>query len=375
MAGVPKNNNRKPTAKKSFSMQNFKKKTNTEDVPDKPLKWLKLSPALKEATGLPGIPLGYVTLARGFSNTGKSTVACEAAVAAQKEGVLPIIIDTENNIGRKRLEMMGFDTSDDFYIEIDNAYLLENYGKKQDKNRNEAAIEDMAECIKDFLKMQEDGDLPFDLLFVIDSLGTLDCIRSVNAQEKNTSDNNMWNAGAFEKSFKYLLNDKIPSSRKENNKYTNSIVGVQKIWIDSMGAGVVKHKGGEAFFYGARLIYHFGGVAAHSTKKVNATSKGRDVSYGIETKVGVVKNQINDDLGGIAMEGKIISVPHGFIGSEKIDIDKYKKENIQYFRTALGSDVNAEDLATVYTKGDDGMDVETLTDTINANVDFDNEKK
>jgi len=292
MAKTPTNKAaRKPTGKKSFSLTDFKKKTNSENIANKPLKWLKCSPAFKEATGLDGFPMGYVALTRGFSNTGKSTSLSEAIVGAQKQGVLPIIIDTENNLSLSRLEKMGFDLGDDddgFFIYIDNDYLLENFGKNHDKNRQEAAIEDMAECIHHFLDLQDAGELPYDLLFAVDSFGTLDCIKTINAHEKNSSDNNMWNAGAFEKSFKYLVNSRLPRSRKVDKPYTNTLVGVQKIWVDSMGAGVIKHKGGEALFYGARLIFHHGGIASHGTKKIAATFGGSDVSYGVETKIRVV---------------------------------------------------------------------------------------
>lgn len=361
---VPKNQKtRKPTTKKSFSLDDFKKKIGGEDVPDKPLEWLKLSPAVQKATGLPGFPIGYAALARGFSNTGKSTALCEAAVASQKAGRMPVLIDTEGNLGRKRLEMMGFDW-DGNYIKIDNEFLLEKFGKVQDKNRNEAAIEDMAECIKYLLKEQTIGNLPFGLDFLIDSIGTLDCIRTINAQEKNTSDNNMWNAGSYEKSFKYLLNNTIPNSRKEDKEFTNSIIAVQKIWIDNMGAGVVKHKGGEAFFFGARLIYHFGGIAAHGTSLIKATSRKREVAYGVDTKVGVAKNHIDGPLGGISLEGKIMSVPHGFIFAE--DLDKYKKENILYFRNILEDDsLTPEEINDSFEKNKDGM---TLDDFVGNDV-------
>lgn len=345
MSDIP-DNKRKPTLKKTFSLSDYKKSNGFEDVPDKPLEWILASKSLQSATGLPGFPKGYASLARGFSNTGKSTALCEALVSAQKMGILPIIIDTENNLGRERLAKMGFDWDNDFFIEIDNETLLEKWGKKQDKNRTEASIEDMAECIKYYLDEQKSGRLPFDLLFGIDSIGTLDCIKTINAQEKNSNDNNMWNAGAFEKAFKYLLNNTIPNSRKSNKEFTNTVIGVQKIWIDNMGNGVVKHKGGETFFYGSRLIYHFGGVAAHSTRKVTATSKKREVSYGIETKVSVAKNQVDGPLGGVSFEGEIISTPHGFI--LKDDVDVYKKENLLFFREALGSDINLEDIEDRY---------------------------
>jgi hypothetical protein len=361
MSEIPKSGGRrKPTAKKTFSLDDFKKKTGTESIKDKPLTWYKTSPALQEATGLPGFPRGYVSLSRGFSNTGKSTSVSEAAVAAQKMGDLVIFIDTENNIGSERLEMMGMDIDNALFIT--NEYLLKNFGKIKDKNRSEAAIEDMADCITHFLNLQEAGDLPQNICFIIDSLGTLDCVRSINAHDKGTSDNNMWNAGAFEHSFKYLLNSRIPASRKTNKEFVNTIIGVQKIWLDSMAGGmpVVKHKGGEAFFFGARLIYHHGGVMTHGTKKIMATSKKRDVVFGVESKVAVVKNQIDGPLGGINMEGKLISTPHGFIGAEKEDKDQYKKDHMEYFRNVLGGDVDLESIKTEYSDDDDlNFDFET----------------
>ena len=340
---------RKPTTKKNFSLLDFKKKVNREDVPDKPLEWISCSSKLQEATGMPGFPKGYSSLARGFSNTGKSTSVCEAAVSAQKTEVLPIFIDTENNIGRERLKLMGFDWDNDFFLFIDNEYLLYEFGRKHktQEQRTQASIEDMAECIHHFLDMQDNSDLPYDLLFIIDSLGTLDCIASINAHDKGSSDNNMWNANAFERSFKYLLNSRIPASKKVGKPYTNTLIAVQKIWIDNMGAGAVKHKGGEAFFHGARLIYHFGGIATHGTKKVGATSSKRIVNYGIQTKVGVVKNQVDGELGGIALEGEIISTPHGFIGVEEKDIKKYKKEHLKFFRKILEDDtITADEIGT-----------------------------
>ena len=176
----------------------------------------------------------------------------------------------------------------------------------------------------------------------------------------------MWNAGSFEHSFKYLLNSRIPSSRKQSKPFINTIIGVQKIWLDSMAGGmpVVKHKGGEAFFFGARLIYHHGGTMTHGTKKIVATSKGRDVVFGIESKVGVVKNQIDGDLGGINMEGKLISTPHGFIGVEKEDKDKYKKDNMQYFRGILGGDIDITEIDTLYAPDENELNLDFDTGEI-----------
>lgn len=341
-----------PKQKEVFSLDNFKKKIGGEDVPDKPLEWIKCDDALEEVTGLPGFPKGYVTLCRGYSNTGKSTALCRGIVNAQKMGILPIIIDTENNIGTERLELMGFDWNGE-YILIDNEYLLEHFGKVQDKNRNEAAIEDLAKCVYYFLDQQAIGNLPRELFFAIDSIGTLNCIKTINALEKNDSDNNQWNAGAYEKSFMSLLNNTIPNSRKSNKEYTNTIVAVQKIWYDAMNK-VVKHKGGETFYFASRLIYNFGGIITHGTSRVVAESKNRKIAYGTESKINVAKNHVDGQLGGISMEGKIISTPHGFIIPS--NIDAYKKKNILYFRKLFGSDINAEDIETDITEINDQSD-------------------
>ena len=342
---VPQNSVRKPTPKKSFSLDNFKKSIGATEVASKPLQWIPVDDGLKEATGMPGVPVGYVTLFRGYSNTGKSTALMRSIVNAQKMGQFPIIIDTENNIdeGNKRLTLMGFDW-DGEYLLVNNKYLLENYGLKQDKDRKEASIEDMAKAIYDFRDMQKSGKLPRDIYVAIDSIGTLNCIKTINALEKDDSDNNMWNAGAYEKAFMSLLNNTIPNSRKVDSEYTMTLAAVQKIWYDSMNK-VVKHKGGETFFFGGRLIYHFGGIITHGTRRISATSLKRDLNYGFENKVNIAKNHIDGDWGGISLEGKIISTPHGFVYGDKENENAYKKEHILYFRKRFDDDsLTADDI-------------------------------
>jgi hypothetical protein len=344
---MPELQPKKPIEKKKFSLNDFKKKVGGEDVPDKPLTWFECSKAFQQATGLPGFPKGYVSLSRGFTNTGKSTSISEAVVAAQKQGVLPIIIDTENNLGRDRLAKIGFDWDNDFYIDIDNQYILDNFGKKKDKDKKEASIEDLGDCINYFIDQQEAGQLPYDLLFMIDSLGTLDCNMTIAAKSNDTNQNNMWNAGAFERAFKSLVNYRIPNSRKVSFPYTNTMIAVQKIWTQGSAPMItVKHKGGEAFAYGARLIYHHGGIMAHGTKAIGAKFGDKEILYGIKANIEVFKNQVGGPLGGISLAGNIISTPHGFIGADKTSIDEYKKKHIGFFKELLGKDVTAEEIET-----------------------------
>ena len=348
----PANQLRKPTAKKKFSLDDFKKKIGAEKVSAKPLIWIPVDDALQEATGLPGVPKGYVTLFRGYSNTGKSTALMRAVVNAQKMGMLPVIIDTENNIqdGNLRLKNMGFDWDGD-YILIHNKNLLEKFGKVQDKDRKEASIEDLAKYMYYILDQQEAGLLPFDLFFAIDSIGTLNCIKTINALVKDTNDNNMWNAGAYEKVFMSMFNNTIPNSRNVDSEYTNTVAMVQKVWYDSMNK-VIKHKGGEFLAFAARLNYHFGGIITHGTRRITADSKKRTLNYGFENKVNIAKNHIDGVFGGISLEGKIISTPHGFIYPERLD--EYKKKFILHFRNIFNDDTLTVEDVQLNSKNMDG---------------------
>ena len=85
------------SVRKSFNLSNFKKKKgfSNASVKFKEQGWIPLSKAFQDITSLPGIPTGHITLLRGHSDTGKTTALLEAAVNAQKLGILPVFIITE----------------------------------------------------------------------------------------------------------------------------------------------------------------------------------------------------------------------------------------------------------------------------------------
>ena len=94
--------------KSSFDLTKFKdKKGLTGSVKFKPQQWVPLSPAFQEVTSVPGIPTGHIVLLRGHSDTGKTTALIEAAVSAQKSGVLPVFIVTEMKWNWEHALQMG----------------------------------------------------------------------------------------------------------------------------------------------------------------------------------------------------------------------------------------------------------------------------
>lgn len=340
--------------KKTFDAKAYREsKGIVRKINPKQLTWIPLSEAYQEALGIPGVPRGYTTLSRGYSNTGKSTGIYEAIVGSQKIGDFPIIFDTENNFSWEHAKNVGMqfetivdeDTGEVTYegdfMFVSNRMLVDKYShwdydeakEKAEPVRNQPVIEDVANFMDEIMDDQESGALPRSAAFFWDSIGSLDCFRAVKSRSKN----NMWNAGALESSFKSILNFRIPDTQREDCPYTNTFFAVQKIWFDNMNT-VIKHKGGEAFFFGARLIIHFGGILTHGTKKKNAeiTVAGTKYKYqfGIEADVRCEKNQVT----GIEQMGKILSTSHGYWNPDKVE--EYKKTHKKFIIEKLTSGLN-----------------------------------
>jgi hypothetical protein len=345
--------------KKQFSLREFKAENGLNDnVKDKELEWIPLSKGFQEVTGFKGIPKGYLTLVRGYSNTGKSTTILECMVSCMEQGIVPIFIDTENHFNWQHARVMGLEYEEIVdeetgevinyegeFIYINGTTLVEQFTKKRNPKRRVPSIEDIAYLMNYYLDLQESGKLPRDICFLWDSIGTVDCEKSLESAVGNA----MWNAAVMGSAFNSVINFRIPASKKESSPYTNTIVAVQKVWFDSMsGAGVIKHKGGEAWFSACRLIFHFGGIQSHGTKKLYATSGGREYMWGTQAKFDVGKNHVN----GISFKGDIISTPHGFISASKESVDKYKKEHKEY----LMKMVNSANEADLEFKEEDHMD-------------------
>ena len=82
--------------KSKFDLNKFKSsKGLIKNVKFKELKWIPVSPAFQEVSGVPSIAMGHIVLLRGHSDTGKTTALLEAAVQAQALGILPVYIITE----------------------------------------------------------------------------------------------------------------------------------------------------------------------------------------------------------------------------------------------------------------------------------------
>jgi len=328
--------------KKSFDIDAFKKsKFLDQSVKFKPQKWIPLSKAFQDVLSIPGIPMGHITLLRGHSDTGKTTAMLEAAVAAQKMGVLPVFIVTEMKWNWEHAQQMGFEMSP--VVDKETGEVIDYKGFFVYVDRGSLnTIEDVAAFIADMLNEQAKGKLPFDLLFLWDSVGSVPCRLSVESNKNN----NEWNAGAMSQQFGNFINQKIILSRKENQPYTNTFVAVNKVWVakpnSPMEQPKMKNKGGDTMFFDSSFVITFGNISNSGTSKIKATKDGKDVEFAKRTKISADKNHVT----GVQTKGTVVMTVHGFIEDDKKAIDDYKKEHSKSWLQILGStdfDVVEED--------------------------------
>ena len=319
--------------KGTADLEKFKKGKNlSAGVVFKEQSWIPLSQAFQDTRQIPGIPVGHITLLRGHSDTGKTTALLEAAVSAQKLGILPVFIITEMKWDWNHAREMGFQFEEIADPATGEVVDYKGFFLYIDRERLEC-IEDVAGFIADILDEQKRGTLPYNICFFWDSVGSIPCRMSI---EKSTN-NNEWNAGAMSQQFGNFINQRIVLSRKASQPYTNTLVAVNKVWVakpDSpMGQPTLNNKGGNTMYFDSSLVITFGNIARAGTNKIKATKNGKEVEFAKRTRISCDKNHVT----GVTAVNKVIMTVHGFINDDKKELDNYKKEYSDQWMKVLGS--------------------------------------
>ena len=156
--------------KKEIGLESIKSKFSTS-AKYKPQRYFDLGTEFLDAVGLPGPAIGHINMFLGHSDTGKTPALVKAAVDAQKKGILPVFIITEQKWSFEHARIMGFqceEVVDESTGEIDwdGFYLF---------NNNFDYIEQITDYINSLLDAQEKGELDYSLCFIWDSVGSVPC--------------------------------------------------------------------------------------------------------------------------------------------------------------------------------------------------------
>lgn len=297
-----------PKLKKKFpKLSDYKKKINHKTVEYKTQEWIDMSPAFKEITKLPGIPTGHIIMNYGKSDTGKSTMALEAAAYAQKQGIVPVFIITENKFSFERGENMG--------VNFEDAIV----------HNGVATIEEGCKYVREILDAQEKGDLAYDVLFLWDSIGGTPSEKELGKMEDGSGGGGMMvTARVLREEITRYLGPRINATRNASFPYTSTLMVINHAYTAPPafpgGQSSLVPYGGDAVYYVSTLVFRTGGILGRSSK-IKATFKKVEYGYGLLTDLIVMKNHITNAT---PTKGKIVCTDHGFILDTKEDKDAYK---------------------------------------------------
>jgi hypothetical protein len=315
--------------KKEFSLDAIKDKYSTK-TKYKDESFYNCGEAFMEACGLPGPVLGGINMFLGHSNTSKTTAMILAAVDAQKKGHLPVFIITEKKWSWEHAIELGLQAEKNEFGEYDGMFIF---------NDSFDVIEQATDFINQILDAQEKGEIPYSILFLWDSIGSIPCQMTFDGKGGG-----MHNAKVLADKIGMGIHSRISKSKKEDYPYYNTLVVLNQPWVllpdNPFGQPEIQAKGGTAVWLASSLVFLFGNQKKAGISHIDATKNGRKVSFAIRTKVSILKNHVNG-LG--YKDGKIIAVPHGYIADTKDALEKYKKEYSDYWTTKLGDSYNLEE--------------------------------
>lgn len=315
-----------------FNIDNFKRSKNLSDGSKfKVQEWIPLSPAFNNAISLPGLPKGHLHVIRGHSDSGKTTAMIEAAVSSQKMGLLPVLIITEMKWSFEHAKEMGLEV--EAVPDPETGEITYSGNFLYVDRSSISCIEDVAAFIVDILNEQKRGNLPFDLVFLWDSVGSVPSLQSIESGKNNA----MWNAGAMSIQFGNFINQLFPMSRKANSQYTNTFIVVNKVRVEYPTKNPkeqpkMRNKAGDTMYWDATLVITLGNVTNSGVSKIEAQKNGRTLVFAKRTKIQVEKNHITE----ATTSARIIMTAHGFIEDTEKALNAYKKEHRHEWLSILG---------------------------------------
>lgn len=278
-----------------------------------------------KACGLPGPSMGAINMFLGHSNSSKTTAMILAAADAQKKGHLPVLIITEKKWSWEHAVQLGMQAEKNEDGEWVGDFIY---------NDSFEYIEQATDFINDVLDAQEKDEIPRDLLFLWDSIGSIPSKMTYDGKGGK-----MHNASTLSDKIGAGIHSRISKSKKADYPYYNTLVVVNQPWValadNPMGQPEIKAKGGEALWLASSLVFLFGNQKKSGIGHIDAVRNGRKVSFAIRTKISILKNHVN----GISFkDGKLLAVPQGYIDDTKEALEAYKKEYADYWNTILGVD-------------------------------------
>jgi RecA/RadA recombinase len=226
---------------------------------------LPVSHPLTKLLGLHGIPFNKIIQAAGKPDSGKSTLAAQAMVAAQQSGAVVILWDSEDKFDAQRFTTMGGSPKDILLIKTNE--ILKG-----------------GELMRRYITAVKEQDKNAKIFCIWDSVGGS---QSRSHAERVLDDEKHAQPG---------------QDAKENGSVMKTLVALINLYPDSIAVYLANQtyakigfmQKGDAAAGGTKIEYHSSLIVMlKQIKKLTRVIKGETMKYGIITRATVTKNHLS----------------------------------------------------------------------------------
>ena len=278
------------------------------EIAYKPEQYVVMPEPVQKSMMLPGFPLGHMSMLYGLSDSGKTGILLNAVKNAQQQGILPVLIITENKLNRDRIRKAGVDLERIIIVE-DLKYL--------------EAVYDYISC-----KTQEvlDGKLPMNVMVFWDSAAGCPSkdsfdIKSDGRIEKNFDNRKNANVIGF---YNNIIASRIAETRKLGVPGTVGVVLVTQAYIGEkpkFPAGLpapILPNGGEKIWFPLSVA-----LEIQEGRRLTADHNKQKVGFGLVTRIKCKKQHMNE----LTSEGEVVLAGSQLFENDNTIIEQFKKDH------------------------------------------------
>lgn len=305
-------------AKKQFDLSDYiqSQQKAVPTVEYKEPEYVVMAEPVQKAMGMPGFPLGHMSMMYGLSDCGKTGILLNAVKQAQEQGMLAILIVTENKLNKERIKKSGVDL--DKIILVEDLKYLEN--------------------VYDYIsgKTQEviDGKLPMNVAIFWDSVAGCPSkdsyeIKSDGKIEKNFDNRKNANVIGF---YNNIIASRIAETRKKDcpgtvgvTLVTQAYMGEKPKFPPGLPAPILPN-GGEKIWFPLSVA-----LEIKEGRRLSAKQGGTDFDFGLVSKIKVKKNHLSE----INCDGEVVLAGSQIVNNNKEEIEALKEDRKQEWSELL----------------------------------------
>ena len=281
---------------KKFDLGDYLKKEEVEETIYKPLQYVNMPKVFQDAIGLPGIPLGYLSMGYGLSDSGKTEIVLHMAKEAAAQDILPILVIGENKMEKSRLLEKGLVPGENCIIE-----------------EGISTLEDFYDFVSMKVEDIKTKRLKMNCMVILDSIASLPSKESfaIEKDGKITKKYGPQKNAAVIGYYNPIIAKRVASTREMDSDYSLGVFLVNQAYKqppEFPGAPtILVPNGGEKIWFTLGLTFE-----VKEGKRFKTTVDNRDFEIGLITKLKVKKNHLN----GIYTSGEVV-----FAGNEMFEND------------------------------------------------------